>query len=53
MVRSLEIYFDDLNEAAKKNYLEFKGVESAEDLNTENDPIFVVDHEDELDPDLI
>lgn len=43
---TFEIYFSDLNEEAQKEYLEFQGVESAEELNTDISPIAIIENED-------
>lgn len=45
MEKKLEIYFDDLNDQAKKRYLEFQGVEDPSELNADIFPIFVIESE--------
>jgi len=47
MTRTHEIYFSDLNEQAKKEYLEFHGVKSAEELNEGISPIATIELEEE------
>lgn len=47
MTRSFEINYDDLNESARKRYLEFQRVASAEELNTDCCPLAIIDVEDE------
>lgn len=46
-MESFEIYFSDLNEDAQKSLLDFVGVESAADMNWDNDilPITTFDIE--------
>lgn len=44
-VESFEIYFDDLNEGAKKNYLEFVRVTDESELNHEIAPLAIIDIE--------
>jgi len=45
--RTMNIYFADLNEDAKRRYLEFQKVESEDELNPEVIPIGILDREDE------
>ena len=40
----LEIFFNDLNEEAKEQYLKFMEVDSPDDLNHEYVPIVVLDY---------
>jgi len=42
-VKSLEIYFRDLNPDAQKRYLEAAGVKSAAELNADLAPIAILD----------
>jgi len=44
---SFEIFLSDLNEEAQKRYLEFQGVESADDLNGDLCALAIVDKSDE------
>jgi len=43
----MEIYFDDLNEDAKRRYLEFEKAESEDELNHEILPLCILDREEE------
>ena len=42
-MKQLEIFYDDLNEEAKKKYLDFAGVEIEEELNCEYCPIAILE----------
>lgn len=42
-MKSMEIYFRDLNPDAQKRYLEAAGVKSAAELNADLAPIAIVD----------
>lgn len=42
-----EIYFDDLNSEAQDKYLEWIGIQKAEDGNFEYMPITILDRDDE------
>lgn len=44
--RSFEIYYNDLNEDAKRRYLKFQRVEDASELNHEISPLGIIDAED-------
>ena len=46
-MKSFEIMFSDLTEDAKKGYLKFQGVSSADELNWEISPLAIIDKEDE------
>ena len=43
MTKTFEIYFNDLNNDAKKRYLKFTEVPDESDLNHENCPLAIVD----------
>jgi hypothetical protein len=45
-MRSFEIYFNNLNEKAQKEYLAFQEVSDPSELNHEVSPIAIVDRED-------
>jgi len=45
--RIMEIYFFDLNEDAKRRYLEFEKVESEDELNHEILPLCILNREEE------
>jgi len=45
-MKTFEIYFDDLNEEAKAEYLVFVGADYDSDLNHENLPLAIVEVED-------
>jgi len=44
-IKSFEIYYNDLSEEAKKEYLKFEGVEDESDLNHEITPLAIIDLE--------
>jgi len=46
-MKSLEIYFKDLNSEAQKRYLDAAGVTSAEELNADLAPIAIIDFAEE------
>ena len=43
MTKTFEIYYEDLNSNAQKNYLKFAEVENAEELNHEYIPIAIIE----------
>jgi len=43
MIKTFEIYFDDLTVKKQQEYLDFAGVEIAEELNHEYIPIAIVE----------
>ena len=46
-MRTFELFFNDLNDEAKKRYLEFAEVTDASELNHEICPLATIDMEDE------
>ena len=48
----LEIYFDDLTEDAQRKVLELYGLDSAEDGNFDNSPLFILEYEEMEDEDI-
>ena len=46
-MKQLEIYYNDLNKKAKKEYLNFVEAETEDDLNHEYCPIFILECEPE------
>ena len=50
-MRTMEIYFDDLNEDAQKSCLEFEGVDDPRELNAEYSPLCILERseDDEVD----
>ena len=47
-MKSFEIFFNDLNEDAQKEFLKFAGVEDESELNHELAPLAIVDVEEEV-----
>lgn len=46
-IRTMEIYYDDLNENAQARLLVFEGVESPDELNWEISPLCILERENE------
>jgi hypothetical protein len=46
-MKSFEIWYDDLSDEAKKNYLKFQGVQNERELNAEVIPLAIIDLEEE------
>jgi len=46
-MKTFEIWYEDLSEYAKKNYLEFQGVQNERELNVEIIPLAIIDLEEE------
>jgi hypothetical protein len=46
-MRLFEIYFNDLNDEAKENYLDFHGVKDPAELNAEFSPICILERSDD------
>ena len=46
-MRTFELYYNDLNDDAKKRYLNFQRVSDASELNYEISPLAIIDVEDE------
>jgi hypothetical protein len=46
-MKRFEIMFSDLNDEAKKKFLEFSGCENETQLNTESVPLAIIELEDE------
>ena len=44
-MKTLEIYFNDLNEKTQKEVLEFYNITSGTDLNLETFPLFILECE--------
>jgi hypothetical protein len=44
-MKSMELFFSDLNPAAQEKYLEFQGVSDASELNWEVNPIAIIEVE--------
>ena len=47
MTRTMEIYFDDLNNDAKERLLQFENVATEDELNHEFFPLFILEREEE------
>ena len=45
MTKTFEIYFHNLNEETKKEFLEFQGVDSPEECNADLAPLAMIDLE--------
>lgn len=52
MTRSVEIFFNDLNDSGKEKYLKAAGVSDSSELNHEVEPIAICDFEVEDDNNL-
>ena len=50
MMESFNIMYSDLNETAQAEYLKFQGVDDVSDLNTEIEPLAILDREVEFEP---
>jgi len=46
-MKSLEIMFYDLCDEAQKEFLKFQGVENVSELNVDDNPIAIIDLEEE------
>lgn len=50
MVKTIEIYFNDLNDAKKKELLEVVGIDDPKEMNWDHDwaPLAIIDFEDDI-----
>jgi hypothetical protein len=52
MMRLFEIYLNDLNDEAKENYLDFRGVKDPAELNADIAPVCVIERSDDDETDV-